>query len=199
MATSFKHCSVEHCNKNAHYSAHGAMGMCGAHYQRWKKYGDPLAGGTSPGEPTRWLEGHVDYSGDECLMWPFSRYPDGYGQVRFQGNSTNASRIMCLLAHGVPPLKSMEAAHSCGKGHLGCVNPRHLRWDTPKGNCADRAGHGTENRGESQWMAKLSSEDVLEIRSRAGLMLHRELARMYGVSRMTITDIVNRRTWAWLK
>lgn len=199
MATAFKHCSVDGCNNNAHYTKRGALGMCNAHYLRSKKFGDPKGGGTFVGEPLGWLKSHSNVIDSECLIWPYSNYPSGYGQIRYEGRSQKASRVMCTLVHGAPPRRGMEAAHSCGNGHLGCVNPSHIRWDTPKGNCADRAEHGTENRGTRQWMAKLKDEDVRDIRAKAGQMYHRDIARLHGVSRMTVTDIVNRRTWAWLE
>lgn len=199
MNERFRPCSVEGCEGNSHYTARGAKGWCGAHYQRWAKYGDPLAGGTAHGEPVEWLLAHVNHLGDECLRWPFSRYQNGSAQVRYRGASTRASRIMCTLAHGEPFEPGLEAAHSCGKDHLGCVNPRHLRWDTPKGNCADRVEHGTENRGERQWMAKLTRDDVRQIRSMEGMFTHMELAKMFKVARMTVTDILRRKTWSWLE
>jgi len=199
MNEKFKPCLIEGCVGNSHYTAHGAKGWCNAHYQRWAKHGSPTAGGTSRGGPLEWLRAHLGHQGEGCLFWPFSHYPSGYAQVRYKGAATKASRVMCMLAHGQPPSPELEAAHSCGKGHLGCVHPQDLRWDTPKGNCADRVEHGTENRGERQWMAKLSREDVLAIRRQAGGISHRALAKQYGVSRMTITNILNRDTWAWLE
>lgn len=198
MADSFKPCSVENCNRNAHYTARGASGLCCAHYNRFRAHGDPCGGATSWGAAGRWLRDHSSHTGSECLMWPYSRYSDGYGQVRHAGQATKASRAMCIIAHGEPPRDGMEAAHSCGNGHLGCVNPMHLRWDSPKGNCADRVAHGTENRGNRQWNCRLSEDKVRAIRSLHGKKLQREIAVMFGVSRMTVTDIINRKTWAWL-
>lgn len=197
MADSFKSCSVADCKGNSHYSRRGARGMCSAHYQRLMTHGDPLAGGARHGEPLKWLHAHAKHTADECLIWPFSNFPTGYGQVRYLGRSFKASRVMCIIAHGAPSPR-MEAAHSCGKGHEGCVNPAHLRWDTPKGNCADRAEHGTENRGEKQGGSKLTEAQVREIRSQKNTRMQRELAKDYGVSRMTISDVLHRRTWAWL-
>jgi len=198
MADHFKPCSVTDCKGNANYTKRGARGMCGAHYQRFMTYGDPLAGGVRHGEPLEWLNANAEHDGADCLLWPFSFYPDGYGQIRYLGAPTKASRVMCIIAHGAPD-HGNEASHSCGKGHLGCVNPKHLRWDTPKGNCADRTDHGTETRGEDQWAAKLTEANVVEIRAYRGPMTQREIAEQYGVSRMTISDVLHCRTWAWLK
>ena len=199
MDTLFKHCSVEGCNRNAHYTAGGSKGMCCAHYQRMKNHGNVYSCGVLRGEPVEWLRRHAAYTGNGCLIWPFSKKINGYGQVRYEGRAHNASRVMCMFAHGVAPSPIHEAAHSCGNGHKGCVNPSHIRWDTPKGNCSDRAKHGTENRGVRQWCNVLTDNMVREIRALKGKMLQREIAEKYGVSRMTINNIFNHRTWSWLK
>lgn len=52
---------------------------------------------------------------------------------------------MCQKAHGDPPSPKHDAAHSCGRGHEGCVNPNHLSWKTKKQNQADRITHGTSH------------------------------------------------------
>jgi hypothetical protein len=76
------------------------------------------------------------------LIWPFARYNNGYGNVTFYDalgkHSTGAHRIMCKLVHGEPPTPKHEAAHSCGNGTGGCINPHHLRSDTRGGNNADK-------------------------------------------------------------
>lgn len=33
---------------------------------------------------------------------------------------------MCELVYGKPPMPKHQAAHNCGKGNLGCINPKHL-------------------------------------------------------------------------
>lgn len=135
-------CSVADCERVG-----WRKGMCGAHYQRALKYGDPLAGRTMKGAPADFLRKHADYSADDCLTWPFSDKGNGYGMVLFRGRRTTANRAMCELAHGKPPSASHEAAHSCGNGHLGCVNPRHLRWATKLENVHDAMKDGTASRG----------------------------------------------------
>lgn len=46
--------------------------------------------------------------------------------------------------------------------------------------------------------AKLTEDDVKEIRELYTIMTQQELAEMFGVSRPTIGDIVNNRTWKHL-
>lgn len=120
--------------------------MCYGHDYRVRIYGDALAGGPIKFRPRtqtnyQWLKAHVGHAGTECLVWPFGRFSNGYGQVYIQGKNCVASREMCILAHGNPPTPSHEAAHRCGNGHLGCVNPQHLRWATAAENQADKLTH----------------------------------------------------------
>jgi hypothetical protein len=126
--------------------------MCASHYQRQWKYGDPRAGETEKGLLAAWLRQHATYASDDCLTWPYGQSSSGHGSVTLNGYKTSASRAMCLLAHGLPP-DGHEAAHSCGKGHLGCVNPRHLRWATRLENVHDAMRHGTTSKGQKHSQA----------------------------------------------
>jgi DNA-binding transcriptional regulator YiaG len=80
-----------------------------------------------------------------------------------------------------------------------CVNPKHLRWATPKENMADQYKHGTRVMGEKHPQSKLSEFDVREIRKAADSESQDEIAARFGVSRATVSDIINRRTWDWLE
>lgn len=133
-------CSVAGCHRREK-----ARRFCSAHYNRWQKYGDPTDGRperAAPGETIRFLEAvAIPFSGVECLLWPYGKYPNGYGQIRIGGGTKVVSRLVCERAHGQPPTPKYEAAHSCGNGHLGCVNPQHLRWATSKENKLEGAIH----------------------------------------------------------
>jgi len=58
--------------------------------------------------------------------------------------------------------------------------------------------HGTRRRGEAINTAKLSEDDVKEIRKRHLSQGVNGLAREYGVCPSTISRIVNRKSWAVL-
>lgn len=105
---------------------------------------------------------------------------------------------MCMVAHGEPPTGSHEAAHSCGNGREGCVNPRHLRWATPVENQSDKVAHGTTYRGERHWSAKLTEVEVKEIRALLGTMSQAAIARLYGVDPSAVSEIKSGKTWGWL-
>lgn len=185
-------CSVAGCNGGAI-----KRGMCGMHYQRWRKRGCTDRHWTLDGEPAEWVRQHRTWQGEECLTWPFSMMSNGYGQIN---GWTGAHVFMCHEAHGPKPDDRSYVLHSCGRGQLGCVNPNHLRWGTQSENMADRIGHGTSNRGRRNGRAKLSDRDVIDIRERYanGDVLMRELAAQYGVARQYISQIIDRSRWGWL-
>lgn len=186
-------CSIPDCGKPAI-----KRGWCSAHYQRWRAHGDPLGGRVDKGGATRWLEEHVNHTGEGCLIWPFSRSSSGYARINYKGRYEQACRVMCRLAHGEPPSDTHEAAHKCGKGHDGCIHPKHLSWKTPSENAADKLIHGTDDRGEKHYSAKLTEDDVREIRRLRGEVPQKVLAARYGVVVSHICGIQRRHEWAWL-
>lgn len=185
-------CSVLGCGK-----PHVARGWCNAHYHRWFLYGDPEYGGPlgpSKGEVTQFYNEVVrSYDGDECLIWPYGKDRRGYAQTNLKDKRGYVSRLVCEEEYGPPPSPEHQAAHSCGNGHLGCVAKRHLRWATPVENSADKLLHGTHQFGERNAQAKLSAQDVLEIRqsSETG----RALAKRFGVQPSCVSRIRTGKRW----
>lgn len=189
-------CSVDDCGKSAKRA-----GLCLAHYERKRRHGDPLAGGAPraiKGDPYRFYrEVVLPYSGDDCLTWPYSRSVGGYGRGWLDGAMRFVHRLACEEVNGAPPTPKHQASHTCGNGHLGCVNPRHLRWKTPKANTADRIIHGTHNRGERHNMSKLTESDVMEIMAMKNKESQKSIAEMFCVSRGTISKIHRGVSWGW--
>lgn len=188
-------CAVPGCGRRLH-----AHGYCDRHAYHFKAHGDPLGGrcGASPGAPKRWIEEHANYQGDDCIRWPFEVSKYGYGVVKQDGKKRLASRVMCEAAHGPAPSQEHEAAHSCGNGHLACMNQNHLSWKTRLGNVADAIAHGTWNHGETVPSHKLTESEVKEIRRLAATESYPDLAARFGVNRSAISRIVARKRWGWL-
>lgn len=152
------------------------------------------------GRAKAWLLAHVAYAGDDCLQWPMSRDTHGYGQLGMAGGRVRkAHRVMCEMAHGEPPSPKHEAAHSCGNGHLGCINPKHLLWKTRSENQLDRRRHGSQLGHPYGNKGKLSRTDVLAIRAMRGIKPETELGKMFGVSPTTINKIHNRKRQASIR
>ena len=132
------------------------------------------------GKGIRFLRANVGYTGDDCLIWPLFRNPEhGRGMFGLNGKVLYAHRVMCELAHGRAPIGRPQASHSCGKGHLGCVNPRHLSWASNSDNQRDRRRHGTQ-RGAKGNRTKLTNSQIYEIRQ--GKRTQAQLAKAFGVS-----------------
>ena len=144
-----------------------------------------------PGIKSRdWIRDHMDYPNrDYCLMWPFGRDTNGYAHVGKAHHSVH--RLMCWHRNGLPPEPHYHAAHSCGNGHLGCVNPQHLDWKTPRDNQLDRYKHSglTPRR-------KLTPEQVDEIRALKGRASLSDIAGRFGVTPSNIAHIHAGRVWA---
>lgn len=147
----------------------------------------------------KWLRDHVGHADDSCLIWPFGRRQNGYGYLRFGGvrKSHMAHRVMCELVYGAPPFEKAVVSHLCGKGNLGCVNPRHLGWATQKANIAMKIEHGTSQIGERNGFAKITEEQARMIKSsgKPGVTIAREL----GISPCTVSAIRVGRNWSWLQ
>ena len=140
------------------------------------------------------------YDGDDCLVWPYARDAQGYGVVARGGKSTRAHRVVCRRVQGDPPSEGHHAAHSCGRGHEGCINRKHLKWSTPQENSADKELHGTTARGHKIWSAKLTERDVCEIRKLLSLgRTHRAIAAEFGVDHRTIGRISSGDVWRHIK
>lgn len=142
-------CCIGDCNNLA---AYGRKGYCGSHYRRQYRHGDPLAGGTPKRELQNFLQEVVlPFSGKDCLIWPYTLNGAGYGQIRRGDKKLLVTRIVCEQIHGKSPTDKHEVAHSCGNGHLGCCNPKHLRWATRSENQNEWHYHKSSNMG--RWAA----------------------------------------------
>lgn len=188
-------CSIDGCGK-----PHNAKGLCGMHGQRLKRHGDISKTTKTPnGEPDRFIKDIIssEIVGD-CINWPYGRTKKGYGFIFVNGHNMSVGRYVCLLTHGEPPTPKYEAAHSCGNGHMGCVNPGHLSWKTTADNHADKLIHGTTNRGERHGSSKLTEKQVSEIRAMKGIKSQTEIAAMYGISQSNVSRLMSRHNWSWL-
>lgn len=143
------------------------------------------------GKGIRWLREHISFAGSECLMWPFGKC-NGYGVFGYLNKNIYAHRYMCEQVHGPCPGPEYEASHSCGRGHLGCVNPAHISWKTKSENQIDRNRHGTQNRGR---FPRLTERQAAEIRALRGKMPQREIAKQYGTSRANVSLIHTGNSW----
>jgi hypothetical protein len=175
-------CTVSDCDNK-----HVARGLCNKHYVRAHRCGnfnpaemsDPCRGRN--GRVKVWVAEHKDWQNTtDCLLYPSPR------------NAQHAVRLMAAAVLGPRPLTKSCIAHSCGKGHLGCVNPHHLRWATYSENVVDAIYHGTHPN------LKLTPDAVVAIRSAPKTEKLIYLAALYGVSEATVHNIRHGKRWGHL-
>ncbi len=138
------------------------------------------------GKSIKWIMAHLGWQHDDCLLWPFSR--DGYvgrGRLGWNGKMYWAHRLMCILAHGKAPPEKPQVRHSCGNGHAGCVNPRHLSWANQSENHLDRREHGTAATGIGQ-RSKLTVAQIMEIKAMRGKETQLATAKRFGISHANV-------------
>lgn len=190
-------CSVDGCGKQAK-----AKGLCNKHYLRRKVHGSELApvrAKAQDGDALRFLRTALDHASDECLTWPYAKSTGGYGQFYENGKILYAHRRICELVNGPTPSPDHWALHQCGRGHLACCSPKHVYWGSRQQNKDDELRHGVRNRGVRQGHAKLTADDVREIRRLRDQMTQKAIGERFGVSDSTVRQIFRGKNWGWLE
>jgi len=188
-------CSIEGCDKK-----HKALGLCEHHYlksRRVRASASDRHQRAARGAVQDFIKEMLDYSGDDCLIWPFGVSYQGYAVCSYLGKRRSASEIFCEARNGAKPA-GHEPCHSCGNGHAGCVNPKHLSWKTHAENMRDMVDHGRSIRGTSHPVSKLSEADVRLIRENKDGFSQRKMSKIFKVSKSNIASIAQRKSWAWL-
>ena len=192
-------CSIDGCE-----SPHTARGWCSRHWQRWRKYGDPL-GAASPQwtlprfDPAVRFWPRVNVAGpDECWEWTGSRMTNGYGQFRVRRSGdkvvqTGAHRFSYELHYGPIGSTDILVCHTCD--NRLCVNPAHLWLGSHKDNAEDMVAKQRSHRGVRS-NSKLTESLVRIIRLRAGT--HQAIADEFGVSRRLVGMVKSRQVWGWV-
>ena len=154
---------------------------------------------------------HVDVRGpSDCWNWKHRVNRSGYGEIRFwgaddRGQYRSAHRFSYELVHGLLPktpyggYHGIVIAHRCDNRR--CVNPAHLFATTQKGNLDDclTKGRGNKAFGEDAGRARLSEQDVEQIRARAFNGEERgSIADDFGITKQSVVDICSGKTWRHL-
>lgn len=124
----------------------------------------------------------VPFSG--CWIWEAATDRKGYGQIGIEDQKhKSAHRVSWELHNGNIP-EGKHILHRCDVP--SCVNPAHLFLGTHKENMRDSAVKNRNN-------PKLNVEAVADIRTRR--MTQHEFARLYGVSRSAVRNVLLGINW----
>lgn len=181
----YSECQIPDCGK-----PHYGHGFCMMHWKRWRRWGDPLV--THKGKRI-----HTDeerfwqkvLKTNSCWLWTASLSRTGHGNFSTNGQIGRAHRFSYELHRGAVP-DGLLVLHDCG--NAACVNPAHLYVGTQLRNMQDRDRHGTTARGERAGRARLTAEQVAEIRMRydLGTVSMQQLANEYGVGQTTVRSAI---------
>lgn len=186
-------CSVDGCG-----NPYRCKGFCELHYKRFLANGTPEFKGNASPALDYFNTVVLTWGQDECLIWPFFRSAKGYGRMRWKGKLHYVHRLADQILNGEPLDQNYDAAHTCGNGHLGCCNPKHIIRCTRKQNRSHMIKHGTLQVGEAVPSSRLTNGQVLQIKAMIGKVPQNEIANYFSVGESTIWSIRAGLSWGWL-
>lgn len=156
------------------------------------------------------IDPNIRYTNDDgCWEWTGALNAKGYGGLVRKLNGVyvvGAHRVIWTLNNGPIPA-GISVLHHCD--NPPCVRLSHLFLGTKSDNNKDRAAKGRSSRGPAHPKAKLTEQDVRDIRrlyspaksGRGGPQPTSgpTLAARFGVSPHTIHGIIHRWTWKHVK
>lgn len=144
---------------------------------------------------------YVDKSNGPCSCWLWTKFKNqqGYGMTsKKTKRHTGAHRVAFELTFGAIP-DGQCVLHKCD--NPSCVNPNHLFLGTRADNNEDKFKKGRQMRGEKHPNAKLTTNDVLAIRTflqeNHSMKIYQELGEKYGVTLQTIQRIYRKTSWRY--
>lgn len=133
-------CTIEDCES----TKIAARGWCNAHWLRWSRYGDPLAGKSRRYDTAEErFAARTAPADNGCILWTGADCPQGYGKMNVDGRNEYAHRYAWTRVHGPIP-DGMQVDHTCH--NRLCCNVDHLRLASNKQNQEHRSGPQRNNR-----------------------------------------------------
>ncbi len=123
----------------------------------------------------------------------------GYYYICFcENNIKKHFRLSRVIASTfiLNPLNKPEVNHKDGDKSNNRAD--NLEWVTGEENKRHAVENGLVARGERNWNAKLREKDVKLIRIIGNYLSQKELTELFKVAQVTISDILNRKTWRYV-
>ena len=183
------------CRENGCEGKYHARGYCHKHYKEKIRSGDLLIiqekrkRGMSLQELVNWCFLQITLGGPngDCWNWNKTIDTSGYPHIRYKGKYIHISRLIMILREGDHP--KLYVCHNCDNPL--CINPNHLRWDTPRANLIDRSLRAKRTR-----TMKLNINQIRFIRNLANFGFSQyQIAVWYGVTQSNISMILTGKTW----
>lgn len=132
-----------------------------------------------------------------CWLWSAGLW-NGYGRLSVGNKAKKANRLMWEMVNGpIPAGSGYHGTCLCHRCDVKvCINPEHMFLGTAKDNTQDAASKGIMPRGIRAPKARLTEQQVREIRASAARQV--DLAALYGVNQTTISSIKCGKSWGWL-
>jgi len=123
----------------------------------------------------------------------FLRRRDGALKARY------VHHIVSEVYKGYKPDPSFDCCHNDGSRTNN--DTLNLRWDTKSENNKDKAIHGTQPRGAESNLSKLTKDEVMAIKAlyKEKHIPYWKVAQKFGVTAMTICNIVKGRSWVHVR
>ena len=127
---------------------------------------------------------------EECIIWDKYISKEGYGKKKHKGKMFLAHRLAYCKANELEleDIKGLLVRHKCDV--RACVNPLHLETGSYTDNLIDAITRGRRTD------LKLTLEKAREVRymKRLGYK-QKDIAEVFGVSKATISEVINGKCW----
>jgi len=128
-----------------------------------------------------------------CWEWTGSKWDNGYGRLMVGKKRVKAHRVSFLIHNGFLT-DGKIICHTCD--NPSCCNPQHLFEGTCLDNTRDAIAKGRMNSvGERNPRAKLTLEQVQQIRKMKNTTTAFALSKQFNVSKSSICNILRGDNW----
>jgi hypothetical protein len=131
---------------------------------------------------------------DACWIWTGTFDRNGYGVISDEKRrQLRAHRVAYEQAHHVHIPEDKYVLHDCD--NPACVNPAHLKLGTSADNNRDMITRRRHRFGQRHHRAKITEEQVREIRALYPGMSQSAIAIRYGLDQTTVSQIIRKVNW----